>query len=125
MSELDNHIKADLAELASDFTAHDVELDITDFTIDEPEKQEIHLWVNINAQRLSSFTRQMRPHLDSLTAYQQDCYHMAIEFLKTTDRKANLAAVAWLYEIAEANPCTMMEKEINNFLGFCEAEASK
>lgn len=122
MSNLDTNVKVDLAELASEFAPHDVELDITDFTIEEADKQEIHLWININAQMLSTFTQQMRPLLDSLTAYQQDCYHMAIEFLKTTDRKANLAAVAWLYEIAEANPNTQMEKEINRFLGFCGAE---
>jgi hypothetical protein len=117
MNKFDNRIKADLAGLASDFTPHDVELDITDFTVEEPDKQEIHLWININTQALSSFSRQMRPLIETLTPHQQDLYLMAIEFLKTTDNTANQAALAWLYEIAEANPDSAIEKEISTFMG--------
>jgi diketogulonate reductase-like aldo/keto reductase len=117
MNTFDNDIKADLAEFAAEFTPHDVELDITDFTIEEPDKQEIHLWININTQALSSFSRQMQPHIEALTPLQQDLYLMAIEFLKTTDHTANQAALAWLYEIAEANPDSAIEKEISTFMG--------
>lgn len=117
MNKFDDEVKTNLADLASEFVPHDVELDITDFTIEEPDKQEIHLWININAQALSSFSHQMRPHIENLTPLQQDLYLMAIEFLKTTDHTANQAALAWLYEIAEANPKTPIEKEVTTFMG--------
>jgi hypothetical protein len=114
-------IKKGLAELASEFTPHDVELDITDFTIDEPGKQEINLRINVNQEVLSVFTQRMRPHITVLTPYQQDCYHMAIEILKTTDFKANQAALAWLYDIAENTPNSAIRNEICRFMGYCEA----
>jgi diketogulonate reductase-like aldo/keto reductase len=117
MNDFDNNVNAGLAEFTTEFTPHDVELDITDFTVEEPDKQEIHLWININAEALYSFSRQMRPHIEALTPLQQDLYLMAIEFLKTTDHTANQAALAWLYDIAEANPDSAIEKKISTFMG--------
>jgi negative regulator of genetic competence, sporulation and motility len=113
-------IKNGLAELASEITPHEVELDITDFTLDQSGNQEINLWINVNEEVLSVFTQRMRPHIDKLTPHQQDCYYMAVEILKTTDHKANQAALAWLYEIAESSPNSEIEKEITNLMGFCQ-----
>jgi hypothetical protein len=118
MNKFNSNVKTNLAGFASEFTPHDVELDITDFTIEEPDKQEIHLSININAQALSDFSHNMRPHIENLTHLQQDLYLMAIEFLKTTDHTANQAALAWLYEISESNPNSPIEKEISKFMGF-------
>lgn len=123
MAEFDKSMKMKLAEIASEFAPHEVELDITDFTIEDTDKQDIHLCINVNAQNLSYFTEQMRSHIAKLTPYQQDCYHMAIEILKTTDYTANQAALAWLYEIAEANPKSPMAREINLFMGYCLADS--
>lgn len=117
MNKFDDNVKTDLAEYASEFTPHDVELDITDFTIEEPDRQEIHLSLNINSHTLSNFSRRMRPHIATLSPQQQDLYLMAIEFLKTNDHTANQAALAWLYDIAEANPQSAIEKEISKFMG--------